>query len=286
MWITAHGAFLARQGRAIWVCCGVVSVAMLGLADYLTGFHIAWSLFYLIPIFGAAWFAGRWPGILISVTSAAMWWVADVGAGHVYPHSLIGLWNALTRLGFFAVVTWLADSLRHALERQRALARIDFTTGALNPRAFAEVLESESERCRRHGRPFSLIYLDVDDFKTINDTHGHHAGDLLLRLIADTMRRQLRGNDLVARLGGDEFAALLPETSPSDATDVVRRLKDSLLQTTREHGSPVTLSMGVVACERDPGDVDDLIRCADDLMYEVKEHGKNGIAWARWRAPT
>ncbi|MBN1424051.1 diguanylate cyclase [Candidatus Fermentibacteria bacterium] len=283
---TAVVAALARRGRTFWICSGLAAVALLGLADYLTGPDIAWSFFYLIPISSAAWFAGRGPGAILSVLSALVWWAADVVLGHAYADSLIGIWNAIVALGFFLVVTWLAAALHRVLQRERALARVDFITGALNPRAFSEALQAEAERCRRDRRPFSLVYMDVDNFKAVNDVFGHTAGDELLQRIAETMRRELRGGDIIARLGGDEFAILLPETPSATAMEIMGRLRGSLLRTTREHGSSATLSMGLVACERDPGEVDDLIRCADDLMYHVKEHGKNGIRWAQWRAKT
>jgi diguanylate cyclase (GGDEF)-like protein len=279
---THLGHVFDRRSRLFWFLFGTGSTGFLGFLDYATGPDIAWSFFFLFPVLITAWFAGRTHGIALSALSAAVWWIADVTSGHLYPHPLVGVWNATTRLGFFLVATWLAAALRNALDREREMARVDFTTGVLNSRAFAGLLDREVERCRRHQRPFSVAYLDLDDFKAVNDAFGHQAGDDLLRVAAETMSRELRGNDVVARLGGDEFAVLLPETDSEGACRTMSRIRDVLLAKLHAQGRPVTVSIGVFTCERDPCDVDEVVRRADALMYHVKRRGKHGIDCATW----
>ena len=124
------------------------------------------------------------------------------------------------------------------------------------------MMGAELARCRRYGRPVSVAFIDVDDFKRVNDLLGHGAGDLVLQSICGAMRGCLREVDVVARIGGDEFGVLMPETGP-DAEIV------------EGDGWPVTLSVGVAAYAAAPADVDDAIGRADALMYEAKGAGKN-----------
>jgi len=164
-----------------------------------------------------------------------------------------------------------------AYELERRLARSDQLTGAVNRRSFWEAAESELARCRRFRHPFTVIYADLDNFKSVNDQQGHSAGDALLRGVVDTVVRETRAVDVVARLGGDEFAVLLPETGTESGHVVAGRIRASLLKTMAEHGWPVSVSLGVVTCLDPPDTVDGLLQRADDLMYAVKKGGKDGI---------
>jgi diguanylate cyclase (GGDEF)-like protein len=119
--------------------------------------------------------------------------------------------------------------------------------------------------------------MDVDDFKLINDRLGHSAGDRLLRLVADTIRQNVRGIDVVARLGGDEFAVLMPETDERAAQVVIRRVRRQLLEAARREDWPVTFSAGLVTWIAPPAGVDEMLRAADELMYDAKRHGKNTV---------
>ena len=110
------------------------------------------------------------------------------------------------------IFTLLLSSLKRALDRERELSGTDVLTGIRNARSFREVLGAEIERSKRFQRPFTVAYLDLDNFKTVNDCHGHEHGDELLRLVGNTILTGIRKTDTVARLGGDEFALLLPET--------------------------------------------------------------------------
>jgi len=132
-------------------------------------------------------------------------------------------------------------------------------------------------RALRYERPFTLAYLDVDDFKAVNDAGGHNEGDRLLRRIAHTIRTNIRSMDAIARLGGDEFAILLPETGPAAAGVALRKIQHRLLEMTRSEAQPVGFSIGAIVCVGPPESADRLIGFADHLMYEVKRGGKNGL---------
>jgi diguanylate cyclase (GGDEF)-like protein len=162
---------------------------------------------------------------------------------------------------------------------QAALARLvtqDALTTVLNARAFAERLGQELDRNRRYPRPLALLYMDLDNFKIINDTHGHQTGDAVLRLVADAMRSSVRTADVVGRLGGDEFAVLMPETDAQLANEVAKRLVASLRTVFK--GTPnVTASIGVVACTATDASTDDLLGRADQAMYDAKKMGKDRV---------
>jgi diguanylate cyclase (GGDEF)-like protein len=154
---------------------------------------------------------------------------------------------------------------------------LDPLTGAANARAFRGRARDEIDRSRRYGRPFTLAYVDLDNFKAVNDRFGHSAGDNLLRLVTDNIRKNLRTTDIFARVGGDEFVLLLPETGPESARAVLDKLQDKVTSSLQEAKWPVTLSVGAVIYLSPPDSVDAMIVQADNLMYQVKHSGKNRI---------
>jgi diguanylate cyclase (GGDEF)-like protein len=147
----------------------------------------------------------------------------------------------------------------------------------------------EINRVRRYGHPFTVVCIDLDNFKTVNDCFGHSTGDILLRLVARTIQQNVRATDTVARLGGDEFAILLPETGRNVAEVIMQKVQKINLDIMRRHGWPVTLSIGVVTFMSPPSTVDEVLRLSDRLMYIAKDNGKNSIQYevlaARERPP-
>jgi diguanylate cyclase (GGDEF)-like protein len=270
---------LWERSLLFWTITGLIGVIVVGVADTLTGAEFAFSLFYLLPIVLVTWFSGRNLGLVMSVVSAVTWFAADALAGQVYSQPLFRFWNAFVRLGFFVIVTYLLPVLK-ALEHEKETARIDELTGAANRRHFFEVAQSELDRSQRTERPFSTVYLDIDNFKDVNDKWGHQVGDQLLCALVNRARLALRKTDLLARLGGDEFIALLPETGGEAAHIVVGKLQHALLEEMHRHHWPVTFSIGVLTCADAHLTPDELISRADALMYTVKKKGKNDIAYA------
>jgi diguanylate cyclase (GGDEF)-like protein len=254
-------------------------VAAIGSADYVTGTEISVSSFYLIPIVIVAWFAGMNAGLGISVISAITWFIADVLGGQSYSNPIIRYWNAAVRLSFFVLVTILIPALK-AVEHEKLIARTDDLTGIANRRQFFEVLQSEVNRSQRYKRPFTIVYIDLDNFKAVNDQMGHEAGDKLLCAIADRTKSFLRTTDIMARLGGDEFAILLPELGQDPAPIVVPKIQHALLEEMQRNDWPVTFSVGALTCRDASVTADRLISRADELMYSVKKNGKNAIAYA------
>ena len=253
------------------------SVAVLGCIDYLTGYEYSFAIFYVFPVALAAWFINVKAGILIALFSAIVWDLSNRLAGEHFSNPAIAYWNTATRFGFFIIITTLLATLRQVLEHERTLARTDPLSGVLNSRAFYVLVAAEIERQRRHRHPFSLVYMDVDNFKSINDLYGHRIGDELLQIVASTIAENLRVIDAVARLGGDEFAILLLETPADAAQQAIERMQALLLATMRQQQWPVTFSIGIATCLVPPLSVDALVQLADTQMYLVKKHGKNNI---------
>lgn len=250
---------------------GCITVA-LGVIDRLTGPDIAFSIFYLVPTAIGAWSGGLALGLPLAIAGAATWLIADVLAGSAYAHPLIAAWNTTTRLAVFALVAILLSELHRSLGHERQLARTDPLTGVANSRAFMEQATVEVQRSRRYRRPLALVYIDLDDFKRVNDEQGHSAGDALLSAVALHLRQRTRDTDLIARLGGDEFAILLRDTDAAGTASLIASLP---MRTRSDSEGPVIgFSIGAVTFEMPPRSVDEMIAEADRLMYLAKEAGK------------
>ena len=167
--------------------------------------------------------------------------------------------------------------MRTLLHKEQELARIDSLTGAANRRSFYEKLEEELSRLRRHQRPFSIAYVDLDNLKKVNDKFGHEQGDSVLSTVSSTIRQSIRRADTIARLGGDEFAVLFSETGTEGARVAMDLLNGRLLDAMRLQGWPVTFSIGLLTCLEAQVSAEELVKKADDLMYLVKSSGKNAI---------
>lgn len=257
---------------------GFIFLLVLGGIDFLTGRQVSLSYLYLIPVMVITWACGLAWGVLAAVLSVLLWQLADLLSGVVYPSIWVPVWNSLSRFAFIVVLIYILDRFHQSLQMERNFARTDFLTGTANRRAFFEIGAIEVNRAARYGHPLSIIYIDLDELKTVNDNYGHKAGDALLRLVGRTISRGLRTSDLVARVGGDEFCVLLPETTEKAANRVASRIFDRLNAKMVDENYPTTFSFGVVNYVHGfPKSVEEMIQEADMVMYEVKKSGKNAI---------
>jgi diguanylate cyclase (GGDEF)-like protein len=278
-------SFLDRQKKIIlW---GIIALFLLGLGiiDYFTGVEFTISLFYLFPISLASWSLGKRPGQFTALCAAIIWQTSNLLAGEQVSGLFVIGWNTGVRLGIFLIFSTLLSELRSLLQHQTELSRTDSLTGILNRRAFYEAADAELKTIDRHQRPLTVAFIDLDNFKAVNDTSGHLVGDNLLQRVAERIKLQLRGTDIVARLGGDEYAVLLPETNEAAAGIVISRLQMALLDEMEKAKWPVTFSMGVLTCNTALPGTEDAIHLADQLMYAAKRNGKNCIEYASYPIP-
>ncbi len=268
----------ADSNPFFWLAAGVIFTAEIGFADYYTGKGVGLSLFYIIPIIIVTWFVGKRFGLVVALVAAATWLAVEAVTGRSFAQSALRNWDIPVHVVFYLLVALLtptSKTLEHEMER----ARIDYLTGAYNRRFFFEEIQKEINRSQRYKHPFTLAYIDLDDFKKINDKYGHRIGDKLLLAVVSRAKSILRKSDILARLGGDEFMLLLPETGRGAAQNAVEKIQSALLDEMRRSGWEVTFSFGVLTCSDVKISADELIKKADGLMYSVKNIGKNGIAY-------
>ncbi|WP_418318996.1 GGDEF domain-containing protein [Piscinibacter sakaiensis] len=252
-------------------------VALTGIFDSATGYEISFSIFYLIPVSLAAWYAGARIAVCISLVAAVVWLAADVDAGHEYSRAWIPFWNAVVRFGFFVIVAYLLVQLRSLLETTAALAQTDPLTGLLNAGSVRRRYRQAATLAARQRQPVAIGYIDLDNFKSVNDSFGHRTGDEVLTEIAVTLRARARASDIVGRIGGDEFVIVLQQADASGAQVFFSQLHAALIALAEARAWPVGFSVGVAVCAPPPPDEDAAFAFADSLMYEVKRSGKNAI---------
>jgi diguanylate cyclase (GGDEF)-like protein len=258
-------------------------VVIISVIDYLVGYEISTSFFFLIPITLATWYGNSRQGILFALLSAFIWYSVDtVISDHPYSHPLIPVWNTGVRLVLFLIIIQFLVQLKFQLNNEKGLSRTDSLTGVLNGRGFAEVAEKMFELASRHGRPTCLAYIDLDDFKQVNDRRGHGEGDKVLQTVGEVFLETLRKTEVAGRLGGDEFAIVLPETNEAGAQAVFNKLRKNLALAMQQHNWPVSFSIGVISFDLPPANFDEAVKLADALMYRVKKSGKNNILFEHY----
>ena len=207
------------------------------------------------------------------------------GSGHTLLEpaaaTQMGLMTAIVMslISAMAYMAIIMEFLKKDLVRQ---AERDPLTGVFNRRAFHAVGNHILARSRRDGRAVSLLILDLDHFKSVNDTHGHWAGDTVLRRVVDLVQGVLRAQDVLVRLGGEEFAMMLPATVQSEALHVAERIRKVIEAELFEIGAGairVTTSLGVtsISTMSDNHEIDDLIKRADIALYQAKDEGRNRV---------
>jgi len=254
------------------------STLLVGWLDHVTGVELSFSFFYLLPVAASVWWFGRGFGMtsafLCASTSWTMDWVSDFS---YYRHPEIALLNALLRYGIFATFAFLLDTLKRKMGDLDRYATHDLYTGILNSRGFYLKAREALLEARETGRCVALSYIDLDNFKQVNDRFGHLEGDRLLKLVADELRTQCDKDSFPARIGGDEFVILSLGVLPHELEGCLQEIRSKLNGRMQAEGWPVTFTIGAVSHEKAPGDIDPLVKEADDLMYQGKRSGKNSL---------
>ncbi len=276
--------FIAVPAPNGWVktglfAIGLMMVVIIGICDFLTGTELPFQIFYLLPVLWTAWFCHMNAGLALAFASVGAAHCINLPAReHLSPMRVIYL-NDATYLIFYMVAGWMAGRLKGALEQTRALARTDLMTGLLSARAVYDIIQSEIMRLRRYQQPFTAIYIDLDNFKHINDRFGHKAGDEVLKAITQVIREKLRLTDTLGRIGGDEFFILLPETNAAQATLITKRLHNLIAEKSGDYQN-ITVSIGVITCIVAPASPDHLIQLAEKQLHLAKQDGRNRIHFA------
>lgn len=263
--------------RAPLVLLGsLAAILLIALFDQLTGTRVSLAALYVLPVGVLSWSFGRPGGHGSALVAAAAELVADTWSP-VGDSTALVAWNAGSVLVLCWIVAEVLTRLRRSLDEQRELARTDHLTGVANGRQFREAAEVEMERVGRYGGIFTVAFLDVDNFKEVNDSLGHDAGDRLIREIAQTLTSRLRRVDLVARFGGDEFVMLLPETDREEAGAALEKIRGSIRALADFYGPSVGASIGAVTFLEPPDSIDEMLRRADDAMYSAKDAGRDRV---------
>lgn len=274
--------FLAARSSTQIFMLGLMLIGIIGSIDQITGNEISFSFFYLLPIIFVTWYGRQSAGYLTCLLSALVWFMVDFVSNSNYSHHLIPYWNAAVRLGFFFMVAYLLGGLKAHLLREQELASTDDLTGLYNARAFKEVAGNQLELSRRYRHSFVLAFIDLDDFKQINDRRGHTVGDNVLRVMGKTLLGVVRSTDIVGRLGGDEFAVFMPEMGIDDAMSAFSKIHQELGKVAENHGWPIGFSVGVAIFSNTPDTIDRAISMADRLMYRVKAREKNDVVYEEY----
>ncbi|HEX2830555.1 MAG TPA: GGDEF domain-containing protein [Burkholderiales bacterium] len=185
------------------------------------------------------------------------------------------------------ITTMLSSDIRRALVHIKALSETDELTGVLNMRAFSAIAERISRQSARYNHPYTVVMIDSDSLKAVNDQYGHPAGNRLLQMLVQCVQAQLRETDIVARYGGDEFVLLLPETTSVGAEKVAQRIRQRVeagVLATRDKPVSSTVSVGLASYPEHGADLESVMERADQAMYTSKTSGKNRVTVAPGRA--
>jgi diguanylate cyclase (GGDEF)-like protein len=258
------------------LCAGGLCWSLIALLDTLWGAGVNFPVLYLFPVVFLVWYGSIWEGLGLLSTSILLTLLLDAHRGEFQTSAFPTLFNELLNIVVMLLAVGAIIQIKRRLQQEKHTSKVDHLTGLLNRRAFCESIKREANRCRREGKPLTVAFLDCDNFKQMNDRHGHKAGDKILRVVAHTLRNNLRAWDLTARLGGDEFVMVLPATSENLAHTVLERTRRDLLRAMEAKGWDVTFSVGAVTyLEMAP--VEKMLDNADALMYEVKNTSKNRL---------
>ncbi|NJL56173.1 GGDEF domain-containing protein [bacterium] len=256
----------------------ILGILLVGLIDYISGIEIRAFPLYFFPLSYTSWFYGKSSrAYLLSALASLTWVISTYLAGRTYSQLYIWGINFISQGSAFLFVSLLVSSLRSSLKREQSLSRIDTLTNLANSRSFYEQASIVLALCHRHSQSVVLAYVDLDNFKQVNDTLGHFQGDSVLVKTAEVFINSLRASDIKARLGGDEFVILLPNTTLSDAQITLERISHQLSQISQFHPLSVTASIGAVFYKHAPCDIEAMLKEADKLMYSVKSTSKNRV---------
>jgi len=271
------GVWIKRQPKYAIILLAVSLMALDEYLDLIGGPDLNISFFHLVPLGIVVWYAGFAPGAIYSLfCTAFIFWVdfhLDKGA-----FTRAYYYDAFANLVFFTVFALVLDRLNHRLTQVTEMAEKDGLTRLLNAGAFTQRANRDLQNPTGGTRSVTVAYIDVDDFKLINDRQGHAVGDDVLKTVGAVMNECFRDRDLCARVGGDEFAVFLPGLSREEAGPRLHDFQERLGRKMVAGGWKATFSIGAVTFTHPLAEIEPALRLADRAMYEVKSVGKNRLS--------
>lgn len=258
---------------AVWSVC-LLMIITVGMLRAKTDVEL--TSLALIPVLIISWIGGQWNGLVMSLLSVGLWLIGDFSKMQFHNNSWIIWMNATTRFITYGLVAYLIAKIQRQFVSAFQLASLDPLTGLHNRRSFLNFGLSEVSRSIRYSHSLAIAFLDLDNFKKLNDSKGHDVGDVALQAIAKTLTENLRANDRITRLGGDEFAILLPEIQYEEAIEVGHKISNTV-NTVLYDFPPVTGSIGIAWFGVADRTFHEMLKVADQLMYEVKASGKGNF---------
>ncbi len=253
----------------------VLLLPLLGILDYFTGSNVNFIGFYLALVLLGSIRYGKTFAYLFAAFAFLEKTVINFYAPTLIKTAFLYSLELCSVAFTLYAGCFLCQKICKLISDLKRLSESDPLTGILNAAAFRRLANKEIEKSRRYKNSLSLVFLDLDNFKTVNDTLGHKAGDKLLKDIVRYVANELRSSDLFGRLGGDEFAILLIANCV-DSLRTINRIRDAVKQVADELNASVSLSAGVVQLSEE-NDIEDLLHKADILMYEAKHSGKDSV---------
>ena len=272
---------VSRKFQVFLFIFSVIAVFLVGYWDYKMNYEFYVSFFYIFPVILVMWLYGLISACIISFVAGMMELLNNlVISSRPFPKYSMIIWDFLILLATFGMVIYFLAIIKKLLEKEKNSARIDPLTGLPNRRFFYEKADIELNRARRFHYPVSLAYIDLDNFKFVNDNMGHETGDKLLTAVSQRMKSTVRDYDIPARLGGDEFVILFPEINEMQIKAAIDKVREKITEIIIENQWPVTLSIGVITIKDiETVSLEEMIKRADHLMYSVKKNGKNSIVF-------
>lgn len=280
---TIFHALDSKTPEKIWLI-SIFTILILCFIYSLFGHIVEIEPLFILPVIIASWYGSSRSGVFLGILITVLLVAERHFLFGVEVNSELLFYYVVPYVFSYSFVSIVITNFRDVHRVESDAADKDYLTGLLNLRGFYIELASELVRSNRYRHTFSLAYIDLDEFKYVNDNFGHNVGDRLLVVVSQCLSSNLRAVDRAARVGGDEFVCLLPETKSADAKQALSNVINALRKQMEINNWPVTFSIGLVTFEEVPDNVKEVVKVADELMYSVKNNDKNDIAYHTWHS--
>jgi len=280
-----YASFFTRESRWKLAIESWVMILFITYVSYRTGgVHSPLLNLYLMVLITSALTLGKVTTLLEFLLIAVVYIYMGVPEYSRTSFTIVDFSHLMTLFAPFLLITYvttmLAADVHYGMEVLQSLSETDELTGLNNRRAFTRLVGREAKKASRYGRPFTVMMIDIDNLKAINDRHGHTAGDTLLKMVSDAISDSLRDSDIAARVGGDEFLVMLTETDSEQAREAGERVKTTISNAISRMGDLTitsTVSIGISSYPEDSRDLNEIMEFADKALYQSKSDGRDTI---------